>query len=129
MFDYFRGGSKEQGYEGLADSMSYLDPIGYNCYVAFDSNLGVEAGFLEFATIMGNVLNNIGYMYTDVLNIVPRPPTPSKRTTRTLCPIMSEISSSAGSGPPTSPLKFQVLQGSGINEKPNRTSALSISFQ
>ena len=68
--DFFSGGQTEDGMEELYNSIAHLDEVTYNCYEAFDSNLGVGDDFLTLASIGGNLLNNVGYMYTDVLNIV-----------------------------------------------------------
>ena len=60
--------------EELYNSIAHLDEVTYNCYEAFDSGLDITDESFTFAAIGSNLLNNIGYMYTDVLNVITQTP-------------------------------------------------------
>lgn len=57
------------GMKQLYNSISLVDEVVYNCYQAFNESLGLEDG-IELSDIVLNVLNNVGYMYTDVANVI-----------------------------------------------------------
>lgn len=57
----------------LHKSIAMVYGVTYNCYQAFNTTLGLNNG-VTFAEVGLNVINNVGYMYTDVFNALTNTP-------------------------------------------------------
>ncbi len=67
---YFSAADKADGMEQLYNALSLTDEVVTNCYDAFNDTIDLGTEGITWETVLVNVLNNVGYMYTDVINIV-----------------------------------------------------------
>ena len=65
--------STSDGMSNLYKSIGLLYGVTYNCYQAFNQTLGLNNG-VTFAEVGLNVINNAGYIYTDVFNAFTNSP-------------------------------------------------------
>lgn len=66
---YFNSKDRADGMEQLYNALSLTGDVVYNCYEAFNVSLNLGTGGFTWSDILVNVLNNVGYMYTDVVNV------------------------------------------------------------
>jgi len=66
----FSSNMTDQGMLDLKAAISYVGPVIYNCYTFFDTTLTLGTGTTALYEVLENVLNNLGYMYTDIINVV-----------------------------------------------------------
>jgi hypothetical protein len=56
--------------QDLYDAISYTGPVVSNCYTFFYTTITGGTTGISLDGILLNILNNLGYMYTDVINVV-----------------------------------------------------------